>query len=358
MTVNQIYDVLNVANTEMFGQKAITVKDTSTFVSFGDKVLSTDNNKEMFYNIISDIVGRTDSAYRELTNETNSDIMVNKLEYGAVLRKITIGKIAKNKTNDSWVTGSQPLTSHEDKTDIKQYLFSARGTWELETKVIYDMQLASAFENESAMAAFINLIFIDIHNGIEVDKRNCCNLTVNTAIANAYTHSSTLKTAINMIEEYNKQFPAAKVTASNCIYNKDWLRYVSKIMNDTLKEMREVSELYNTEGGDRWTPDSELNIRMLAYFADSAKFYLDSDTFNKDLVALPRYKEVNFWQGLGEKATPEEKMTVCVENGSTQAYINGVIAFMFDKLALGVMVDNVRIKSVYLPSVEHTEYFP
>mgnify|MGYP007050003483 CR=1 FL=1 len=58
-TVNQIYTLINEVAQQTFGESAITVKDTSTLVALGDKVLSSDKDTDKFAKSLVDRIGRT-----------------------------------------------------------------------------------------------------------------------------------------------------------------------------------------------------------------------------------------------------------------------------------------------------------
>ena len=49
MVNNSLYALLNSALKEAMGESAITIKDTSSFVSAGKEVLSTNKTKEAFF---------------------------------------------------------------------------------------------------------------------------------------------------------------------------------------------------------------------------------------------------------------------------------------------------------------------
>ena len=52
MKREQIYLMVNDIASEMYGEKAIAVKDTPTLVSFGDTILSSNVDKEKFLKML------------------------------------------------------------------------------------------------------------------------------------------------------------------------------------------------------------------------------------------------------------------------------------------------------------------
>ena len=58
MTVNQIYALINTINADSI-KGEINVVDASSFVNFGNLVLTSSENKEKFYNTLVDRIGKT-----------------------------------------------------------------------------------------------------------------------------------------------------------------------------------------------------------------------------------------------------------------------------------------------------------
>ena len=52
-TFNQIYTMVNDATAQMYGSEAITVKDTSSLVSLGEKVLSSETTEKAVISLLT-----------------------------------------------------------------------------------------------------------------------------------------------------------------------------------------------------------------------------------------------------------------------------------------------------------------
>lgn len=355
----QIYSLLNTVAGMALGKAAVSVVNTEGLVSLGETVLSTTDNTSAFYSALSSVIGRTYSAYRALP-EVRNGLMRTPLEFGGILRKLDISTIARNIANDSWDnSASITETIKNDATAAVCHYYSDRGTFEIETKVIYDYQLKAAFTDESSMAAFIDMIFQDMYNGMELDIRNCENLTISTAIAMASRYELTTNCCINILYQYNQAF-SKTLQAEDALRDADFLRYAAAEIKKHKKFMEDPSALYNVAGYEKWTPDSECNILVYEEFAANTATYLQSSTFHDEMVKLPRYREKSFWQGAGD-GTSASRTQVLIERGATgyevDTAVNGVIACMYDTETMGIMIDYVRTKSDYKPRYEHTEYY-
>ena len=86
-TVNQIYSLINEVSKQAFGEKAITVADTSTLVSLGDSVLSSEQDTDLFTNTLVDRIGRTVFSVRRYMAR-DEGMVREPCECGCIVQKI------------------------------------------------------------------------------------------------------------------------------------------------------------------------------------------------------------------------------------------------------------------------------
>lgn len=356
---SQIYTFINTVTAMALGANAVAAVNTEDFVSLGETVLSSAESTSAFYSALANQIGRTYALYRSLP-EQRLGIQRTPLEFGAILRTIEISEIATTKENSSW-DNTNPITETilQDTTAALCTYDSRRGTWEVATKVIYDIQLKTAFTDAESMAAFVNMIFLDMYNGMELAIRNLENTTICTGIALANSYEGSTLCSINLLHKYNEQF-SQSLTAAAALTDEDFLRFAAAEIKMHKKYMEDPSKLYNPAGYDRWTPSSECQVHVLEKFAANCATYLQSNTFHDEMVKLPTYKERSFWQGIGDGSI-EQRSFVSISRGSgldeTTTSVNGVLAYIFDNEAMAVMVDFIRTKSDYKARYEHTEYY-
>lgn len=373
MKTNQIYSMLNSMSGEIIGTEALTVKDTATFVSFGRIVLDSDNNKDSCYQALADRIGMTIVLYEQLVRKNLVERM-DTMEFGAVLQTIETKSIANAKQNNSWIYGSSSNVIEQqnpfdviksDTTDILVQYFSKRATWEIDKK-IYDIQLNDAFTNETAFSAFVEMIFQDMYNAMILAENDLQHGVISTAIASAI-HAGTKETnsiptmARNLLKEYNT-LTTAGLTVENALINKEFLRYCAKEILLVVKKMRDPSIFYNELGATKWHESPQ--VRLLTNYATASDAYLSADTYHKELVALPDYETVNFWQARGttDDFTTVSSVNIKVHEGDadttgTDVSQSGVIAYVCDPRRQGYMFDRIRTKSIYNPASECTDYF-
>ncbi len=345
--VNQIYQIVNDSAQEALGSKAITVKDTSSFVSLGQEVFSSANNVDMFYKVLVDRIGRTVWAIRQY-NGARRSVKREEMEFGIILQKISFG-LATAVENPTWETNAQQTPFDiEGTVKPKQKLFSKVGTWSYEEK-IPQIQLFTAFTDPYAMGQFISAIYVAIENSLELDFDNISNLAVNTYMAGVLASSNNVCKR-NLLAEFNTG-RTTPVTMADALKNMEFLKYASKEISVTVDNMERLTEVYNIEGEPRHTPKDKVVVEVLNQFAKSSQYYLQADTYHNDLVALPRYETVPFWQAT-QNFDFNSTSVISIQNGGINVTQGGIIAFVHDIDAVAASIYKRRSYSVFNPRSE------
>ena len=335
MKANQIYTLVNDAASEALGKSAITAKDTGSFVSLGNVVFSSTANTEQFYKSLVDRIGKTVIAIRKFKGKKRS-VKRDDLAWGIMYQKISF----KTKTaveNASWNTEGGQVNPFDinRSTEVVQKLFSVMGTWSYEDNFpLY--QLFTAFTNEAAMGAFISGISTNIENSLTIAEDALANLAVSTNIAGVLISGKTVQKR-NLLKEYNT-LNGSDLKASNCLYDASFLKYASYQINDTVKNIMNASDAFNPEGIARQTFGEDLVVEVLGKYSAATASYLESDTYHKELVALPRYEEVSYWQAPGTNFDFADVSKIDIVNANLKTVGNetgtiaqsGIIAFIHD----------------------------
>lgn len=360
-TVNQIFQLVNDAAKEALGSQAITVKNTTTLVSLGDQVLSSDATRDLYLGKLCDRIGRTAIAIRAYSAQVRN-VKRDELDWGLFYQKISYKK-HESVENPSYnfATQANPFDV-EPQTEVVQKLFAVMGTWSYED-VIPDTQLFTAFTSASAMGAFISGIYTNIDNSLAVDEEDLANLAVNTYMAGALKSTQGAQHR-NLLAEYNTAITAnggTALTVATALKNPDFLKFASREIKTVVGNMKKMSTVYNGEGIPRHTPEDKMVVEVLGQFASATATYLESDTYHKELVALPRYEEVAYWQGSGTSFAFEDVSSIDVQNekvnGGVAVKQSGIIAFVHDYDAVASFINKPRRSSIYNPRAERTNVF-
>lgn len=349
--VNQIYLMVNDIASEMYGEAAISVKDTSSLVSLGDTVLSSKLDKEKFFNALVDRIGRTVIAVREYTPKDRS-VKRDEMDWGLIYQKISFKK-HEAVDNPSWETSTQANPFDiEVSTEAVQKLFAKISTFSYEDS-IPDYQLFTAFQSASAMGAFISGIYTNIENTMKVAEEGLANLAVDTYMAGALIKGKSAQKR-NLLAEYNTA-NGTELTVAQALKNADFLKFASREINIVVQNMKVMSTLYNAEDIPRFTPNDKLVVEILGQFASATASYLESDTYHNELVKLPRYEEVPYWQGTGtsfafedvSKIDIKDNALVTPQNQEGRISQTGIIAFVHDYDAVASIIYKRRSHTYY-----------
>lgn len=354
--VSQIYDLVNQTAKESMGEQAITVKDVSSLIALGDSVLASNTDTENFLNTLVDRIARTVFSVRQY--ESDSEGMVrHPFEFGCIVQKIYVD-LPEAKKNDAWEIGKGdyvPKFAPVIKPTAKQKLFNGITTWEVDV-TIPDFMFRTAFTNETSMATFIDAIFTAMDNMMSLALENNANLTRASFIARKIKGGKPCG-AINLLHEYNT-ITSAGLTVENALMNAEFLAWASRAINLWVKRMSKMSTLFNEEGYKRHTPKDKLVVNLLQDFTSACDTFLGANTFHDELVKLPMYDSVAYWQGAGESFDFNDTSAINIKlDAQNTVSKKGIIGVIYDYEAMGVTLNERRSTSERNNHDEYTNYY-
>lgn len=350
-TVNQIFSLVNAVSGDVWGTTAPSVKDMSGLIALGEKVApngtwsaDSDNYLGKFVDRIGKSIVRTLDRRVDLPN-----FIMHDFEFGAILQKIDVQPIAAVQDN-SWNLGAVDFTSdylNVYKPNVDTTLFKNFNTWTCKT-TIPDVMFKTAFTSADAMGAFITAIMDSLAGSIEsqINKMN------HMCLVNFFAEKSKsgnngfyrLVTAYNTAMGYTSD-DAGYITPNteSALYNKDFMRFATRFINNIIKFMGVEGTRYNVGDKIRATARDNMHCIMLTDFASSAASYLESDTYHNELVALPYYDEVSYWQYTGDTVAYRSGVTVIPssEEGAespTTVTLSYIVGALLDRQALGTTI--------------------
>ena len=357
-TVNQIFNIVNDVAKQTFGEKAISVVDTSTLVALGDAVLKSDENTENFTNTLVDRIGRTVFSTRAYTTDNAEGMVREPFEYGCILQKIYVD-LPDAKENNSWEIGKgnyTPTFAPVIKPTLKQKLFNKQTTWEIDV-TIPDFMFRTAFTSATEMAVLIDAIFTSMENMMQIALENNKNLTRANFIASKL-HSNKPCGAINLLHLYNT-LTSQTLTVDACMRDLGFLKWSTQQINLWAKRLSKMSTLFNDESYKRFTPQSDLIVNVLQDYDSAINSYLQSDTYHNEMTKIASsYSTVPYWQGSGLNYTFEDTSKIDVKIDETTTITeSGIIAVLYDRDAMGVTITERRGTTQRNNKDEYTDYF-
>lgn len=358
MEVKQIYSLVNDVTGEILGKTDILKEDLSNVVDMG-KELFSNTEVDNYVKSLVNRVGKTVFVNRKYSGKVPS-VLMDSWEFGSVLQKIS-ADLPNATENESWElengTSYDPNIFYKPTVSAKFY--NSKITFEVPLSFT-EKQVKESFNSASELNAFISMLYNAVEKSMTVKTDALIMRTINNMIAQTVDGDTSGVRSVNLLKNYNtlKGLSGANVLKANkALTDPDFLKYASMQIALYADRLGTMSTLFNQGGKERFTPKDMLHIVLLSDYAQSTKTYLESDTFNDELVKLPTAETVPYWQGSGTSfeftKTSKIDVTIRTSNGSTKdVSVSGVIGVMFDRDALGVSNLDRRVTTNYNPKAE------
>ena len=351
MKTEQIYEIMNDVTQEVLDGVNIN-EDLSNIVQVGEAVFNA-NAYETYVKKLVNRIGKTIFVTRAYLGGAPS-VLMDEWEFGSVLQKIDCD-IPEAQENESWNledgVSYDPNIFKAPKVNVKFY--NNQVTFEVQMSFV-EKQIKQSFLNVNELNAFISMIYnaIDKSMTIKIDK--LIMMTIANAIGETlyneyngtgYNTKSGVR-AVNLLYLYN-QLVTTPITKDKALQNLDFLKFASMTIALYSDYMEKISTQFNIGGRPRFTPKDLQHIVLLSEFAKASEVYLQADTFHNELVKMPSFETVGYWQSAGTyKFGDVSKINIKTAQGHT-IEIDGVIGTIFDRDAIGVTNYERRTTSDY-----------
>ena len=340
MLINQITNVVNDAVKDALGTSdSITALDSSNIVALGKKISDMDAY-EPFFKSLANRIARTVYFVRSYSG-SDRHILRDEHDYGAFIQKVyyKMPEAVDNPTynfsgSDSKFQQVSPFDV-ETTVEVTSMVFGGQGTWSVEIVRPLE-QVKQAFTSPSAMASFIDGIYVTVDNAYEFEMERIVALADNTAMASAIAGGQ----GRNLLKEYNTAH-STTLTPAQALESADFLKYASMEINRTVDNMSKMTTVFNAKKYETFTPKDRLIMEMLSQFASASDMYLQADTFHNELVKLPNFEKVPYWQRHDKEFSFSACSSISIKNtqlanvgtiGEDGAFTqSGIIAFVHDE---------------------------
>lgn len=364
MKMTQIYEIMNNTMGEILGENSVVNEDLSNVVDLGKEIIKTDNVDAYVKKLVNHI-GKVVFSNRLYKGGVPS-VVLDAWEFGSILEKIT-ADMPDATESDSWKLENgkdySPDIFYQPTVNAK--FFNSRVTFEVPLSFT-ELQVKQSLSSVTQLNGFISMLETAVENAITVKTENLIMKTINNMIAETLhdsgitaenaTTTSDVK-SVNLLYSYNK-LNGTSLTAEKAIKDSNFIKYASYTISLYKDRISKISKLFNVGKKARFTPESELHLVLLSDFANASVVYLESDTYNNELVKLPKYETVPYWQGSGTEYefTEVSKINVKCASGKVVEQ-TGIIGVMFDTNALGVSNLDKRVTTNYNPKAEFYNNF-
>lgn len=359
MEVKQIHELVNGATKEVLGEEAVVNEDLSNIVDIGTQIADSHNIDNYVRSLVNHI-GKVIFVNRPYSGNVPS-VLMDGWEYGSILEKITVDNLPEATENESWEL--QDGTSYDPnvfyKPSVSAEFFNKRVTFEIPMSFT-QRQVKESFSSAEQLNGFTSMIYNAIDKSMTVKTDSLIQRTINNMIGETfhsdypdadYAAHSGVK-AVNLLKMYNDKF-GTDLTADKAITTPEFVRYASFIMGLYKDRLGKISSLFNVGKKDRFTSPDLLHVVLLSEFANSAKAYLQSDTYHDEFVSLPKAETVPYWQGSGVDYGFASTSKIDIKtSGNNTVTCSGILGVMFDRDALGVSNFDRRVTSNWNPKGE------
>lgn len=361
MKVKQIYEFVNKAVKESIGETAIVAEDLSNIVEIGNAVFNA-NAYDNYAHSLVDAIGKVIFVTRKYEGFAPK-VYMDETEYGSVVEKIRY-ETPEASENPTWEL--EDGRSYDQDTFVKPRVtakfFNGKTTFEVAVSITRE-QVKESFTSLDKLNGFIDMIYQELDNGMtektdSMVQRSINNMVAETILADYGEAGLDTKSgikAVNLLKLYNDKF-GKTLTVANALYTKEFLQFASYTISMYVKRMKVMSKLFNVTGVKKHTSSDLMHVVLLSDFAKATDSYLESDTYHNELVKLPKYEEVPYWQATGTDYSQNGQLSVKPASDSTKTIsITGVLlGVLFDRDALGINNYDRRIPT---HRNEHAEFW-
>lgn len=368
MKITQIYELMNTTVQEVLGTEAVVNEDLSNIVDVGKEIVSTENVDNYVKKLVNHI-GKVVFANRAYAGSAPK-VLMDSWEFGSILEKVT-AEIPEATENDSWnlVDGQEYSPDIFYQPKVSAQFYNSKVTFEIPLSFT-ELQVKESFSNQNQLNGFLSMLYNSVDKAMTVKLDSLIMKTINNMIAETLEADLYNKTdkalkldtgsikAVNLLANYNKA-TGQTLTKDKALTDSDFIRYASFTLNIYKDRLTKLSTLFNVGGKERFTTGDYLHVILLSNFASATDIYLNSDVTHNELVKLPNYETIPYWQGSGKEYSFDDISSINVKTNSGKTInANGILGIMFDREALGVANLDKRVTTNYNPKAEfYTNFY-
>ena len=367
MKVTQIAELVNGITEQVLGKSAeLTAENLKNIVDVGTS-LTDSANIDNYVRALADRIGKVIFVDRPYSGSAPA-LLYDAWDYGSILEKIS-AEMPDATINETW-----ELTDGKDysqdvfhKPVVSAKFFNKKVTFECEQSYT-ERQVKSAFISPSDYNAFLTMLYNSVEKSMTIKIDGLISRTINNMIGETvhadfatvtdgdYSKSDSVR-CVNLLKQYNG-ISGKSLTVEKCFYDPDFLRYSAFVIKSYTDRIKRISTLFNVGGKDRFTPTDKQMLILNSDFATFEDVYLSSDVYHNEIVKIPNYSTVPFWQSSGKNFNRDVTTAIDVTlNDGTNIAFGGIVGVLFDHDALGVTCTDRRVNTYYNAKAEFYNNF-
>ena len=369
---NQVASILNTAIAMSTGSSDVGQLDLRGIIDNGNDS-SVIGSVEQFTKALINVVVRnwfTDSSYR---SQYSDPFFEDTERYGAIVQAISV-EVPEVKESSAWQnfgSGAGQVSTVGQYTIympiVSTKYYGKTVSWELPICVTGE-QWNTAFKGEDEIKGFVAYILMCVDNALVEHMENMNNMNRNNFMAEKIDYAR-LGTAhglhvYDFVENYVKEMgdPTQDFSIEQFLADKKALLFASEKIRTFKQYFKRMSTNFNTEGKKRFTPEDRMVLQVLTAFEERLNTVALSDTYHNDIVAMPLYQSVAYWQGQGSdnKAYDFDEVSsinVKMAADGTEISQSGIVAFLCDKWAILHTIKSRRVAAKEFEPEDLVQYY-
>lgn len=366
---NQVAEVLNEAFAQATGSKEIGQLTLQEIIDTGNDVTII-GSKEQFTKALVNVLTRnwfTDTSYR---SSYVDPFFQDSEQFGAIMQMISV-EIPDAQASHAW----QDFGTGDGKVSkiglydvympvVEAQYYGKTVSWEIPITITGE-QWDTAFTNESELKGFVAYVLMCVDNGIVVHLEDMNNANRNNFIAEkiAYAKSPEAKGlhVYDLVKEYQKETGnlSTSMTASEFRNDPKAMLFMTEKLRLYKDYFKKMNTIFNTAGKKRFTPEDRIVLQVLSAIDQRLRTVATSDTYNKDIVEMPGFESVAYWQGTGEDFGFDNVSSINVKISSDGTAIeeSGIVALLVDKWAIMHTIKKQRVAAKVFEPEDLTNYY-
>lgn len=235
---------------------------------------------------------------------------------------------------------------------------------------MYD-QLFTAFKGVSELNSFLASLYNSVENTLQLKAEVYAKMTVCTGIARAFANSNAID--VRALAVAAGVSNAATTATETLIQMPEVQRLTLQAISETREYITDYTALYNNGETATFARDDQMIV--LTKFAKACKFNVRANTYNEELLGIGDYDTINMWQAAtSSDDTTAYNFAACssidysknsaiefgllpADTAETHYLATGVLAVVYDRMAMGINLDKRKVTSSYTAARDTTNSF-
>lgn len=282
-------------------QTTVPLATMDNLADVGEAVLTAPAEiQNEFYSAIVNQIGKVLISTVNFSNPL-SDLKKGKMPYGMTIEDIFV----EMSRGQKYIAGTRSGESAPDqfaitKADVKAAFYSNQLERQY-TKTLHNQDIKRAFQSADPVSSLTSAVVQSLRSGEQYDDYRMTVALIARQIEEAST-STNWKGDVHLITDYNTLFTKT-LTAETALYDKDFLAYMSEVIQTWSSRLKYVRSDLNIAGVDQTLPKNKQHLMMLGDINAKIRTQLLAWAYNADQFELGSIREIDAWYSIGADST-------------------------------------------------------